>query len=425
MEKFSVPCPILRREKIQEQLGYTFDYPLTLVVAAMGYGKTMAVRDFLDGIKAEYVWLGVESDETSANIVWDTLTRHITENEPAIGNRLNSLGVPFGAADRNRVFDLLEEWTYQASKILVLDDYHFVDSPQLDMLLERLVRKRINGLHLMIISRRRPAMNIQELQLKGYCHRLKSALFELSREEIGEYFRLFGREISDATAKQIYQITEGWITAVYLVCQSYLETGRLEAGVDLHELLNTTILGRYTEKEKRLLMSLSILDSFTLPQAVYITEDRLAPGIIHKLSRDSSFIPFDERSQRYSMHNIFAGHLKELLEEQVDPGEINALYRRSGEWNMDHGLILTGMKLLLQAKEFDLVMQEFEKPGITRILDTATQDIINVVEQIPVDVKYRHPLGYLAYADIYLTKVDMEGGAGSWQRLKHITKRMT
>ena len=131
MEKFSVPGPILKREKIQEQLSYIFDYPLTLVVAAMGYGKTIAVRDFLDGIKAEYVWVGVESDETSASIVWDTFARHITENEPAIGNRLNSLGVPLSAADRNRVFDLLEEWTYQASKILVLDDYHFVDSPQL------------------------------------------------------------------------------------------------------------------------------------------------------------------------------------------------------------------------------------------------------------------------------------------------------
>lgn len=384
---------------------------MTLVVAAMGYGKTNAVRNFLEEIKADYVWLSVESDDTSANIFWDTLTRHIIDNDPVIGKHLNNLGVPLSAADRHRVFDLLEEWTFQQNKILVVDDYHFVDSPELDLLLEKLVRKRINGLHLLIISRRRPSMNIQELQLKGYCHRLKSALFELSQDEISEYFRLYGCDISDATAKLVHTMTEGWIAAVYLVCQRYLDSGRLETGIDLYELINTTILGRYTEKEKRLLMSLSILDSFSISQAVYITKNRLAPGIIHKLSSDSSFIRFDERSQKYYMHNILAGHLRGLLEEQTDQSEILSLYKRSGQWNLDHGHILTGMKLLLKAKEFNLLMQEFEKPSITRILDTATQDIVNLVEQIPPEVKYRHPLAYLTYVDLYLTKVDIEVGA--------------
>jgi LuxR family maltose regulon positive regulatory protein len=411
MEKLISTHRILKRKMIREQLGHTFDYPLTLVVAAMGYGKTVAVRDFLDEMKADYVWLNVESDETSAHIIWNSLTRQFAENEPEIGGRLNTLGFPFSAVDRDRIFDLLEEWTYRTSKVLVIDDYHFANLPELDMLIDKLVRKKITGLHLLVISRTRPAINIEELKLKGYCHQPKSSLFELSRDEIKDYFQLFGRDISETTALQVQEITEGWITAVYLVCRRYLETGRLEAGLDLHELIHTTIIERYTEKEKRLLMALSTLDRFTLPQAVYVTENRAAPGMIQKLSRDSSFIRFDGRSQKYTMHNIFAGYLKGLLEEQADQTEVLNLYSRSGEWNIDNGFTLTGMRLLLKAKEYDLILKVFEKPGIARVLDTAAQDIVKLFEQIPIDVKYRHPIGYLTYANFYLPKVDMEGGA--------------
>ena len=411
MEEPSGEHRILKRKMIREQLGHTFDYPLTLVVAGMGYGKTVAVRDFLEEMKADFVWLNVESDETSAHIIWDSLTRQLAQNKPEIGDGLNALGFPVSAAHRDRVFDLLEEWTYLTSKVLVIDDYHFVNVPELDILIEKLVRKRITGLHILIISRTRPAINIEELKLKGYCHQLKSSFFELSQDEIREYFQLFDREISETTAKQVQEITEGWITAVYLVCQRYRETGRLEAGVDLNELINTTILGRYTENEKRLLMFLSTLDSFTLPQAVYVTEDQAAPRMIHKLSRDSSFIRFDERSQKYTMHNIFIGYLRELLEEQADQTEVLNLYRRSGEWNIANGFTLTGMKLLLKAKEYDLILKEFDKRGIARVLDTAPQDVVELFEQIPIDEKYRHPIGYLTYANFYLPRVDMEAGA--------------
>ena len=401
---------ILKRKMIRDQLDHTFDYPLTLVVAAMGYGKTVAVRDFLEETQADYVWLNIESDETSVHIIWDSFSRQLTQDHPEIGHRLSSLGFPLNAAYRERVIDLLEEWASLSSKILVIDDYHFANLPELDSLIDRLVRKSIPGLHILIIPRTRPAINVEELKLKGYCHQLKSSLFELSQHEIKEYFQLFGREIPDAAAQQVQDITEGWIAAVYLLCWGYLETGRLDAGLDLNELISTTIMDRYTEDEREMLIKLSILDSFTLPQAVYVTENQAAATMIKKLSRDSSFIRFDERSQKYAMHNTLVGYLRELLENKADQTEILNLYKRSGEWNIANGFTLTGMKLLLKAKEYDLILKVFEKRGIARVLDTAVQDIVELFEQIPLEVKYRYPIGYLTYANFYLPRVDMEGG---------------
>lgn len=407
--------PFLNRTQIREQLNNVFNYPLTLVVAAMGYGKTIAVKDFLAVRKADFVWLSVESNETSAHRIWDSLTMQIAGDRQDVGERLYKMGFPVGAAHRNRVVDLIEEWTFQAERILVIDDYQYALIPELDILIEQLVKQKISGLHIVVLSRTRPVFNILELKLKGYCYQLQSSLFELSQEEIKEYFRLYDQDISDAVAKQVHEITEGWISAVYLLCQKYAETGRLEAGVDLSELIQTTIVERYTKSEKKLLMTLSVLDSFTPSQAVYVTDNRDSPEIIHKLSRDNSFIRYDEPSQKYTMHNIFAGFLRSLLEKEAEQTEVINIYRRSGEWNMANGFTLTGLRFFLRARDYDLILQEFEKPGITRritrVLDNATAEIVKIFEQIPLEVLHRYPIAYLIYADIYVTKVDMEGGA--------------
>ena len=407
--------PVLKRQLIREQLEYAFHYPLTLVIAAMGYGKTVAARDFIEGMQAEHVWLDVESDETPAHIIWESLTRKLAAGKPEIGDRLKTLGFPISAMDRNRVFDLLEEWAYLSNKVLVIDDYHFAKAPELDFLLEKLVRRKIKGLHIMILSRTSPAMNIQDLKLKGYCHQLESSLFELSGADIKQYFRLFGVDISNATAGQVREITEGWITSVYLVCQGYLKTGRLEAGLDLRELISKTIMAHYSGGERSLLMSLAALDSFTLPQAEYVTGNKAAAEIIQKLSRDSSFIRLDAQSGKYMMHNIFSEYLRGLLETEPDQAAVFDLYRRDGEWQITHGYTLSGLRQLLKARAYDLILEEFEQPDIsrriTRMFDPAVKDIVNLFEQIPLEVKYRHPIGYITFIDFYLARVDLRQGA--------------
>ncbi|MEW6183651.1 MAG: LuxR C-terminal-related transcriptional regulator [Bacillota bacterium] len=402
---------ILKRVQITTHLNNIFKYPLTLVVAAMGYGKTTAVRDFLDQQKARYAWLSVESDETSAHSIWHSLTRQLSRIEPEFGHRLNTLGFPTDAPQRDRILDLIEDYTYLTNTILVIDDYHSAQAPELDVLIERIIRKKIPGFHILIISRTRPLFNIEELRLKGYCFQLKSSLFELSPNDIKEYFKLFGYDISAAMTNQVYAITEGWITAVYLIMQRYAETGALDQGTDINTLMGTAIMARYTADEAHLLMSLSVLNSFTPRQAVYMTGKKEAAGLMQKLSRDNSLIRYDGQNDKYILHNIFGGYLKELLVAQSDELELADLYRRAGEWEIQNSNLLGGLKFFLKAGEYDLILTEFENPGITRVIDAATAEIVELFEQIPAEAKYRHPIGYIKYANFYLIDVDMEGGA--------------
>ncbi|MGI6711858.1 MAG: LuxR C-terminal-related transcriptional regulator [Bacillota bacterium] len=401
---------ILKREHINRELRNIFDYPLTVVVAAMGYGKTTSVRNFLDEINARYTWISVESDEASAQYIWDSLTRQLAKTEPELGKQLNELGFPVDAPQRDKILKIIEDKVYLTRTVLVIDDYHFAHAPELDRLVEKIIKAKINGLHVLIISRTRPEMNIDELMLKGYCFLFKNDLFELSQDEIIAYFRLFNQDISPDTARQVYYNSEGWITAVYLITQRYCEIGRLEPGRNIESLIETAVMAHYTRKEAEILMSLSVLDSFTLQQAVFVTGDISAAGLLQKLSDSNSFIHYDERTENYKMHNIFMNFLKKKLEEQPCATERKDLYKRSGEWYLEKGDVLSGLRFLFKAEEYDLILIQFEKEGMTKVIDRAPRPIVELFKQIPLEVKYRHPIGYLVYAEFHLTSVDMGEG---------------
>jgi LuxR family maltose regulon positive regulatory protein len=402
---------ILKRKLISAALSKIFAYRLTVVVAALGYGKTTAVKDFLNEVKADYVWLSVDSDEASPQYIWGLFTRQLAKTEPDLGNRLNALGFPIDAPQRDRVIGMIADYAYLTHNVLVIDDYHLAHSPELDRLLERVVRADISGLHLVIISRTRPELNLEELRLKGYCYLAPNDLFELSRREIKAYFGMFGQAVSDETAERVYALSEGWITAVYLMIQRYCEIGALEPGRNIESLIETAIMSRYTPEEVRLLLSLCILDSFTPGQAVFLTGSPAAAAIMQRLSDHNSLIRYDERTGIYQMHHIFSGYLRKRLEERFTASQLKELYRRSGEWYRENGDVPSSLKAFLQAEEYDLILAEFEKPGFSKIIDRDSQLIVRLFEQIPETAKYRRPIAYLIYAEFYLANVDPEGGA--------------
>lgn len=46
----------LKRERVNRALELIFDYPLTIVEAPIGYGKTTAVREFLAARGVPVIW---------------------------------------------------------------------------------------------------------------------------------------------------------------------------------------------------------------------------------------------------------------------------------------------------------------------------------------------------------------------------------
>lgn len=401
-----------------------FHYPLTLAVASMGYGKTTAARDFFDSSHSRYIWLTVDSDESSPQFIWDAFTSQLSKVYPEVGRQLRAFGFPVDAPQRDKVLGIIEDLTYMTNTVLVIDDYHNAHSPELDKLLERLVRANIKGFHILILSRTMPEINVDELLLKGCCHLIKSSLFEVTEPEIKSFFKLYGHDISDEIAKQINNISEGWVSAVYLMMQDYAGTGKVSSGWSMERLIETAVMKRYNPKETRLLKSLCILDSFTPRQAVYVTGEEDAQEILREISYANSFIRYDTQEDVYRIHNLLGVYLQKLCQAQPDENDARELNRRSGEWCIQNGDTLAGLKYLNKAREYDLILAEFEKStSITLIMDASPGYVLEIFEQIPEEVRRRRPIAYLAYTGFYVTNVDKDKGSRLLSELERYYER--
>ncbi len=402
---------ILKREQIRSELEHILEYPLTVAVAAMGYGKTTAAKEFLTYSNIKHIWVSVERDESSPQYIWSSLTSQLSRTYPELGKRLHALGFPSDPPQRDKVLRILEDLTYRTNTVLVIDDYHCVHSPEFDSLIERIIRSNIDGFHILILSRTMPEINIEELRLKGYCYLIKSQVFEVSMKEIKDFFMLYGYHITEDIIRQIDEISEGWISAVYLIMQRYAEIGRVERVRSMEKLIETAVMSRYTSEEIKVLKALCALDSFTPQQAVYVTDDRNTAGVIRNLSYGNSFIRYDVEGDTYRIHNILSNYLNNLLQEQPVDIEPSEIYKRSGEWCIQNGDTVTGLRYLLKAKEYDLILSQFEDSSINSVIDNNSSYILELFKSIPEDAKYRHPIGYLAYIGFYVTNVDPASGA--------------
>lgn len=401
---------LLKRQRMEHEFTNIFQYPLTIAVAAMGYGKTTAAREYLSEAAANYIWLSIEWEESSPQLIWDSLMRQLIRTRPELGNKLRMLGFPSDVAQFDKIIQIIEDHVYLINTVLVIDDYHFARSPQLDKFLERIVRASIEGFHILILSRTIPELSVEELLLKNYCYVIKNECFEFNPEEIGAYFQLYGFQLPNKTIKRAYKISEGWISAIYLLMQRYADTGRLESGRSIERLFETAVMPRYSEKEVVLLKSLCVFDYFAPMQAVFVTGDSGAEKILENLCYANSFIRFDAQNGVYRIHHIFNNYLKKLLKEKPLGVSLEALYERSGTWYIQNGDILSGLLCYREAKKYDLILNEFEKHRITQIVDSNPGIILDLFADIPADVKYGHPIACISYIGFYVTNVDMAAG---------------
>jgi len=85
---------LLKRKKLLLKHQNILSYPLTIGIASMGFGKTIAARHFLESNEVNHIWISIESKESSKEYIWDLITKQISESVPNLGNQLRTLGFP-------------------------------------------------------------------------------------------------------------------------------------------------------------------------------------------------------------------------------------------------------------------------------------------------------------------------------------------
>lgn len=387
-------------DRLTKFVGDILSHPLTLVEAPMGYGKTTFVKESLKHVSEEVLWLKVNSNDVRD--FWRGFCRKLSLMDEEGALRLEALGFPKDKSELHEALRLIEAMPVQKLKVLVIDDYHIVANTETNQFFERLIMDEISGINLVLIGRHSGLQSIEELKLKGYLLHIKKEAFEFTAEDIKAYYQLCGIRLSSAKARDLFSLTEGWISALYLIVLDYLENETFGISRDIGKLIENAIYTHFTVELKQLMLSLCLFDGFTLKQAIFMSRNQQAESLLREVISKNAFVTYDSESKQYQIHSIFANFLQEELERksmQID------MYRRAAQWFIESGEYNLAFQYCYLCQDFDSIFMAIDK----QLNYTYKKElIVKCCMECPDVVKANYPFAMLVLAFELYTYNEME-----------------
>jgi LuxR family maltose regulon positive regulatory protein len=300
----------LKRDRVNRALESIFYYPLTIVEAPMGYGKTTAVREFLALKGIPVIWTSFLSKDDTASWFWERLAAEIGKFDKVAEISLRKLGVPADMLQTAEIISILNEMNYKPNTVLVVDDFHLTKSMKITALFRRFVMEMPDDFHIIILTRDTTNLNITELTVKGLCNVITQSTLRFTDSEIRDYCSLMGFTAGEDETRRIGDYTGGWISLIYLIMLG-LERGiPVDRTGAINELVEKVLYNAYDERIQRFLLRLSVMDIFTAEKAAYITQEEESEEILKRLRRENAFITFDEAAGVYIIHNVLLDFLR-------------------------------------------------------------------------------------------------------------------
>lgn len=325
----------LIRAKLEIELADLWNKSLFIVSAPSGYGKTTLVRSFLNKYEdIPVIWLSFGKEEVDDVWVWKKLCDKFRDLDGTFGETLSRLGLPRHAQEIDYVIELARRYV-RRPVCLVLDDYQECTSMDLNRLLTSIVYEGMENLHILMITRVYPDIPYGAMLLEGYCGTIDQTMLSLSKEETEDIFQNNAVNLSQEELDKVYEYTDGWISAVYLALFDYRRCGGLGRFSSAPHLLKTSIFEKLKPELQDLYKKMSLFESFTLEEAVYVAESIIHPMALMEAMDQYGFMQYDLISKRYQMHSLLRTvAASELVHSGIDQKH---LYNRGGEWCEQNG----------------------------------------------------------------------------------------
>ena len=194
----------------------------TIVEAPSGYGKTTALRDYLES-KAHagipVYWFSATEEAPSSG--FRRLCLEISKIDDDAGLRLLRIDLP-NAVTIGEVCDAIRTIRCRHETYLVVDNYHLLQDALPPSFLLALIEHGGENLHVVVMTQMLTRETRAAAAGRGFLNITASDL-RLNAADIERYYALTGVRVSQEKAIQIERYTEGWILAVYLQLCAYSE----------------------------------------------------------------------------------------------------------------------------------------------------------------------------------------------------------
>ena len=318
---------------------------LILLRAPAGWGKSSLLQAWhaAEAENRDFAWLALDAGDNDPVRFFSYFIAAIRTLAPGAGARsLEILKAP-GASIVGDVLPALiaELENLRRPSVLVLDDYHLIDSGDVHEAIEALLEYEPPNFELAISSRTEPPLSLAKLRGRGQLTEISTRELRFSAAEAEELLNEGqALELPLTEIERLVERTEGWPAGLYLAALSL--HGRADphefiedfAGDDRHlvDYLTAEVLGGQSDEMREFLLATSILDRFNASLCDAVTLGDRSAQILRDVERSNLFlVPLDDRRHWYRYHHLFADLLRHELRVAAPVKELD-LQRRAAAW---------------------------------------------------------------------------------------------
>jgi len=423
-----VPPGLVSRPHLIDRLNEGLQGNLILLSAPAGFGKTTLLSEWIRNVPTfqplnarTFCWLSL--DETDNDPI-RFFSYYITALQTIRGD-LGETALAMMAATPPPLEAALTVLNNEVSAlrgefVLVLDDYHLIESPAIHSGLAFWLEHMPPQMRLVIATRSDPPVHLARLRGRGLLTELRSSDLRFTLEEAQAFLNSRMRlGITPDGVAALNARTEGWIAGLHLAgislrgradAQAFIEafTGSHQYVLDY---LVEEVLIRQPESVQTFLMQTSILDRLSGPLCDAVIESResriensplfttldsqfstlSSQAVLEYLAQANLFIvPLDDERLWYRYHRLFVDFLRHRL-QRLHGDQLPELHRKAALWFEGQGDAYTAVEHWLKSGELSRAADLVEHDGYSLLEQGLLTLLLSWLSRLPEELVASRP----------------------------------
>jgi LuxR family maltose regulon positive regulatory protein len=308
--------------------------------------------------------------------------------------------------------------------VLVLDDFHLIQSQSIQAAVGYLVDHLPDGLHLVIAGRSDPPLSLARLRARGELNELRGPDLRFNTQETAGFLnQVMGLALTAAEVEALEARTEGWIAGLQLAALSMHDRKDVDRFIKVFtgshryilDYLVEEVLRRQPEDVQDFLLKTSILERMCAELCDTVLENRESrmegsndspfstrasrtsqPMLVY-LEQTNLFIqPLDDERTWYRYHTLFADLLRYRLEQTL-PDQVEGLHRRAAEWYQQNGLPVESVAHWTAARDWGRAALQVDAAGQDLLNQGRGRSFTGWLDRLPAAVFEAHPKLHMLY----------------------------
>ncbi len=346
--KLTPPTPpgrLVDRTRLSDALDAAAADPavrVVLVSAPAGSGKSTLLASW-HRRRGDGAWVQADAADHDPARFWSYVVGALGDVLPGLEAAARPSVSAAGADAGPLVERIANELTASAPVVLVIDDYHLIDNPNVDDALERLLELAPVTFLLVLGTRIDPGLRLSRLRVRSQLVEIRA---DRLRFDSGEAHRLLDdRQLTSEQAASLCERTEGWAAGLVLAGLSLDRSDDHDRFVEAFQGNDRLVVDYLTEEylagvgetDRQRMLESAVLDQMTGPliDAVCGSDDG-ARWLRTLASANQLVIGLDNTDTAFRYHHLLRDLL--LLEAERDiPHRLADLHLAAAHWHHEHG----------------------------------------------------------------------------------------